>query len=349
MANSKPLNILVFRFSALGDVAMTVPVIFSLIKDYPNANITFVSKGFTRPLFANIPNVSFFEIEDKGKHKGVFGIFRLFFELKKLHKWDGVADLHNVLRTKILRFLFWLTLTPIALINKGRKDKKKLTRKKNKELRELKHTIIRYQDVFTDLGIHFKLDFKSIFIEKPLLDEHVTSKVGKKNCVWIGIAPFAKHRGKSYPIERVKQTIDSLVDIKDYKIILFGGRGDEQDILEEIAQTNAKITNVAGKLKLDQELKLIAHLNVMISMDSANMHLASLVNTPVISIWGATHPYAGFYGWNQPYSNALQVELDCRPCSVYGNKHCFRHDYACLYGIDHKDVVNKIKDVIELS
>jgi ADP-heptose:LPS heptosyltransferase len=349
MANNEPLNILAFRFSALGDVAMTVPVLSSFIKEYPNAKITFVSKGFTKPLFANLPGISFFEIEDNGRHKGLLGILRLFLELKRLHKWDGVADLHNVLRTKILRFLFWLNRTPVAFIEKGRKDKKKLTRKNNKVLRQLKHSIIRYQDVFADLGFDFKLDFKSIFLEKPLLDNQVTSKVGEKNCVWIGIAPFAKHRGKSYPLERVKQAISSLLEIKEYKIILFGGRGQEQEILEEIAQYNSKIINVAGKLKLDQELRLIANLNVMISMDSANMHLASLVNTPVVSVWGATHPYAGFYGWNQPYSNALQVELGCRPCSVYGNKHCFRHDHACLYTLDHKDLVSKVKDVVELS
>ena len=68
-------------------------------------------------------------------------------------------------------------------------------------------------------------------------------------------------------------------------------------------------------------------------MDSANMHLASLVNIPVISIWGATHPYAGFMGWNQNPNNAVQIDLNCRPCSIYGNKPCLRNDYACIKNI----------------
>jgi len=83
----------------------------------------------------------------------------------------------------------------------------------------------------------------------------------------------------------------------------------------------------------------------MLSMDSANMHLASFVGVPVISIWGATHPYAGFYGWNQSPDNAVQIEMECRPCSVFGNKKCFRGDYACLLNIKPQLVLNKIEEL----
>ena len=93
----------------------------------------------------------------------------------------------------------------------------------------------------------------------------------------------------------------------------------------------------------------MSHLQVMISMDSANMHLASLVNTPVVSIWGATHPYAGFMGWNQRYENAAQVELDCRPCSIYGNKPCLRGDYACLKNISPEQIISKVESLLLTS
>jgi ADP-heptose:LPS heptosyltransferase len=98
---------------------------------------------------------------------------------------------------------------------------------------------------------------------------------------------------------------------------------------------------------MHQELILMSHLNVMLSMDSANMHLASLTDTPVVSIWGATHPYAGFLGWNQPQENILQVDdLDCRPCSIYGQKPCLRGDYACMNQITPDQVVRRISDII---
>lgn len=71
-------------------------------------------------------------------------------------------------------------------------------------------------------------------------------------------------------------------------------------------------------------------LDVLLTMDSANMHLGALANTKVLSIWGATHPLAGFAAWNQPASNQLSDELDCRPCSIYGKKPCYRKDLACL-------------------
>ena len=97
-----------------------------------------------------------------------------------------------------------------------------------------------------------------------------------------------------------------------------------------------------GKLNLERELMLISYLDVMLSMDSANMHLASLVQVPVISIWGATHPSLGFYGFNQDLDNAIQIDIECRPCSVYGDLPCQREDYACLERISEDMVVSRI-------
>ena len=91
----------------------------------------------------------------------------------------------------------------------------------------------------------------------------------------------------------------------------------------------------------------MSQLDVMYSMDSANMHLASLVNTQVVSFWGATHPYAGFMGWNQCLENVVQVdELTCRPCSIYGQKTCYRKDYACLNRITPKQIINRIENAL---
>jgi ADP-heptose:LPS heptosyltransferase len=91
----------------------------------------------------------------------------------------------------------------------------------------------------------------------------------------------------------------------------------------------------------------MSHLDVMLSMDSANMHMASLVATPVVSIWGATHPYAGFMGWGQDSANVIQVDLDCRPCSIYGQKPCLRGDYACLNMIKPETIVEKINTLLQ--
>ena len=163
---------------------------------------------------------------------------------------------------------------------------------------------------------------------------------------WIGIAPFAAHVGKILPAETIGQVITHLAARTDYRIFLFGGGEREKALMEHWSQGLDNVTSMAGKLKLDGELALMSHLDLMVSMDSANMHLASLVGIPVISIWGATHPAAGFMGWGQEEEHTIQVPLACRPCSIYGNRPCKRGDYACLHSIRAEQIIEKIDMVL---
>lgn len=156
----------------------------------------------------------------------------------------------------------------------------------------------------------------------------------------------AAHVGKIYPLSKQEQVISLLSERKNTKILLFGGGAKEIEVLAKWERQYPNVISTAGKLTLNSELALMSHLDVMLSMDSANMHLASLVNIPVVSIWGATHPYAGFMGWKQLPDNAVQVDLPCRPCSIFGNKPCWRKDYACLQGITPEMVVHRIEQVI---
>ena len=127
---------------------------------------------------------------------------------------------------------------------------------------------------------------------------------------------------------------------------MFGGRGFEQEQLAQWSQGKQDVHNMAGLYSMDDELRLMGLLDVMVTMDSANMHLASLVETPVVSVWGATHPFAGFYGWGQDSKSAVQVDLECRPCSVFGNKTCHRGDFACMQLISPKMLIHKINDIV---
>ena len=340
------MKLLVIRFSALGDVSMTVPVIDSLARQYPELDITVLSRPFTQPLFAGMPsNVQFCGVDFK-KYKDLKGIIKLFRELKKT-EYDAIADLHNVLRSNILRKLFWLSGTKVKHINKGHKEKRKLVRLKHKELKQLPSSFTRYEEVFGKLGFPTKTKFCSIFNKGKgdcSLFQSVTGMPDGKH--WIGIAPFAAHKGKILP----KQTMDALIHEasthKDWRIFLFGGGQAEKEQLEQWAADYSNVQSLAGKLKLNEELALMSWLEVMVCMDSANMHLASLVNTTVISIWGATHPFAGFMGWKQSIDNAIQTNLPCRPCSIFGNKPCFRRDYACLTGIISHEITMKIEKII---
>src|SRR5215216_3653885 len=156
----KPHSLLIFRFSSLGDVAMTVPVIQLLLQQHPELQVTFVSNHFVAPLFKNIDRLQFYAAHLKGKHKGVKGLYRLYKELKRKSSFDAIADLHDVLRTKVLRSFFSFSGKRFAVIDKGRKEKKELTRLKNKIVHPLKTTFERYADVFKSLGLPVVLNAK---------------------------------------------------------------------------------------------------------------------------------------------------------------------------------------------
>ena len=298
---------------------MMVPVVQSLAQQYPNLKITILTRAFFKPLFNTIPNVSFHFADVKGKHKGIFGLRKLSKELKKLNI-DAVADLHNVLRSNILKSFFQFSNIPYLQIDKGRNEKKALTT--GKQFFQLKTTHQRYADVFQKLGFQIDLS-KHIFPGKKELTKKLIDIIGSDTRKWIGIAPFAAFEGKMYPLDLMEKVIERLNGTDNYKVILFGGGKKEMDLLNEFADKYKNVVNVVDKLPFEEELQLISNLDLMLSMDSGNAHLAAMFGIKTITLWGVTHPYAGFYPFGQDQAYALLSDRDkypSIPTSVYGNK-----------------------------
>jgi ADP-heptose:LPS heptosyltransferase len=325
-------KILIIRFSAMGDVAMTGPILKEFAKSYPQEELLVVSRSAFQPFFNDIPNLQFLSFDPKGKHSGFFGLLKLFVELRAC-KIKSVADLHSNLRSKILCLLFFLTGIKTVSLNKGRSEKKLLTRKENKVLIPLKLTVSRYAEVFRKLGFPFELSNKlsPLHIEKPG-DEQ-----------WIGVSPFAQHVQKVYPLHKMEKVLIALAH-KGFKLFIFGGTLEEAATASDWETKHKNITSLVRKMTLKEELEFISKLDVMLSMDSSGMHLASLKNVPVVSIWGATHPYVGFLGYGQSINDAVQLDLYCRPCSVYGNVPCYRGDLACMNNLPEQDVIDRVID-----
>jgi len=324
--------LLIIRFSSLGDVAMTVPVLRVLLAQHPSLHVRMVSHIRHAPLFENMERLQFFGADLSGRHRGLRGIFRLFGELRELGPYCGVADLHHVLRSLLLSGLFTFMGVPVARLRKGRKQKRELTRFSDKKLVPLPSGFERMVKVFEALGF-------SVSLPNGVdtgVRAHLSNLSGP---TVIGIAPFAKHREKTYPPELMKAVLALLSSRADLQIRLFGADGTEADILRGWEQEFPGIISMAGRYSLRQQLDQLREVDLMISMDSANMHLASLQGVPVLSIWGSTHPYAGFMGWGQPMNSSIQVNLACRPCSVFGNRTCFRGDFACMYQIEPSRIV----------
>lgn len=338
---------LITRFSAVGDIAMTLPVLYPLAEKYPNHRFVFVSRPRFKQFFINCPKNLEFREADPNNYKGLRGLYRLYKELKAEYAPDAFADLHNVLRTKILRLFFTLfNNTTTAHIEKGRAEKRRLVKNGSIDGKQLKSTFERYCDVFSSLGLQVESDFVSLFGEKKgNIDDLASYLPPKGNDRWVGIAPFAKHKGKIYPVELMRCVIERLSQERDIKIICFGNGKAEEEIVEKWCRDFNNVISFVGKSNFNGELRLISNLNLMISMDSANMHLASLVNTRVLSIWGATSPLAGFLGWRQKMEDCIELPLKCRPCSVFGNKPCRTNDYRCL-NIPPERIVKKILEAV---
>jgi ADP-heptose:LPS heptosyltransferase len=330
---------LVIRLSSLGDVAMLIPTLYSVAGKNPKERFLLVTKKPLEPLFFKKPdNLEIFPVYTKGRHKGLTGLWRLIKDLKATVDTPlKIADMHSVIRSFIITSCFRLKGAEVAVIDKGRKEKKALIRPKHKKLFPLKTSIERFREVLAHLGYDTTLDFPPFFPEKTKNEE-----------IRIGIAPFAKHQGKIYPFRQMEEVIRILNSSPAVRIFLFGGKEDKAQ-LEGWSKKYERVELVAGLLPFPDELHLMSDLDLMVSMDSANMHLASLVNTPVVSIWGATHPYAGFYGYNQLPDNAVQIDMECRPCAIFGEKPCFRGDYACMKQIRAEMIVAKIIDVVKAT
>ena len=334
------------RLSAMGDVAMMVPVLRALVKQYPEVKLTVVSRPFFKPFFDGIPNVDFFAFDEKERHKGFFGLLKLHSDLKELGI-DAFADLHNVLRSKVLRSLFAIGGKKVASVNKGRAEKKALTRPENKIFKALPSMFSRHSNVFQQLG--FPVDLANPEFSDPQLpDRQILEITGNKDGFWIGIAPFAQYDSKIYPQDLMQNVIDQLAQHPDYKIFLFGGKN-EIPVLNAFASGKVNVINMAGKMKFQQELQLISNLDAMLSMDSGNAHIAAMLGVKVITLWGATHPFTGFSPFNQPLENAIvsdRNQYPKLPTSVYGNKKVKGYEDA-MRTIAPETIVSKIQSVLK--
>ena len=336
-------HLLVIRLSAMGDVAMTVPVLRAFSKQHPDIRLTVLTRPFFAPFFDDLNNVDVIPAHFNAEHKGVNGLFRLSKQLNKKNI-DAVADLHNVLRTRTLKL--FLVGKPFVQIDKGRTEKKALVL--GKEFKQLKTTHQRYADVFKKLG--YKVSLKSPEFPAPKkISPSARKFFNKSDKTPIGIAPFAQHKSKEYPFELMEKVIGHLSKSNKYNILLFGGGTREEKVLNGLEVQYENVINIAGKMTLRDELAVISNLSLMLSMDSGNAHIAAMFGIEVITLWGVTHPYAGFYPFGQRSENALlsdREKFNKIPTSIYGNK--FPKDYEnVMETIDYKDVILKIESIVK--
>lgn len=343
-------KILILRFSAMGDVALLVPVLRSLVAAHADVEVTIVTRPKFAPFFYVIERVRVFPADVDHTYRGVFGMRELFRALIKNANYDLVIDVHDHVRTIVLRTLFRLSGIRVITFDKGRREKRAFSRRRNKVVSPLPHTVHRYQGALHAAGYPFELLPSPHFTSDATMIDEVHAWLSGKNFVknekWIGIAPFGMHATKIWPLENYSRVIENILSQQAARFFFFGGGESEIRVFESLRKKfPAHCGIVAGELSLRQEIALMKHLDIMLCVDSSNMHLAALAGIPLLSIWGGTHPDIGFGPFQSQGESVVQIsreQLPCRPCSVYGKESCYIDGFPCLTRITPENISEMI-------
>lgn len=345
-SEATPRSVLVMRLSALGDVAMTIPVLYPVCRANPGTRFVMLTKKWPSSMFHDRPdNLMVVGCDFKTDYKGVMGLVRLARDLRRQYGIDAVADLHNVLRTRVMGLCFKLHGIAVARLDKQRSRRRALVNHESTD--PVTPTVERYRWVFTRLGLEAPADFTRLYDGKEVPSSPMVS-VKEPGQRWVAVSPFSAHDGKVYPLPLMERVVSLLSQRENYCIFLMGGGKEEKIALREMARANRNVISMAEvKHGFVDEYALLAHCDLMLTMDSANMHLASLMGVKTVTIWGATAPQCGFQGYGQTGAHDVQLDMDCRPCSIYGERECKFGDYRCLAKIAPELVAERVFATIE--
>lgn len=309
-----PKKIAILRFSALGDVAMLMPVLRIAKKQYPDIEMHIFTKKPFDQIF-HLADIRATGIKFDRDYKGILGLRKLAKEIDQ-QDFDMILDMHSVLRTFILEIF---CNKQFHRLDKGRKDKAAMIKAKNRPEKPLLSMHERYAAVFKKAGIKLNLHTQL----HPIAIKKLPGLPCSTNFSFpfIGIAPFSAHQSKEYPLEKMNMVIREIQSEIKLNILLFGGGKIEEKKLNKLADEFKNVYSTAGVLSLQDQIKWMSQLKLMISMDSGNGHLAAAMGIPVITIWGVTHPYLGFQAYNQPLKNQLLPDAEkypAVPVSIFG-------------------------------
>lgn len=333
---------IIIRLSALGDVAMTLPALYSAADDHPGDQFVLVTQYFMSRLVID-PPLNLTTLPFLQDHDGTsLGTISFTKKLHHLYPDAVVVDLNNTLRTKSIGLALKAMGHKLFSLSVPKRERRRLLAARKEAI------------VPPELYLPRMTDLYVLTLKKA--DINMLSKgrlvIGRTSCptrVSIGIAPHAQYKGKMILEEQIIELIDGLAErFPDSDLILYGAAGTEARKNRKLVQLRPDTVRLTSAQGLAEEVEEIAQLDCMVSMDSANQHIAAMVGTPVISIWGATHPAAGYIPFRTPLANCIGVDIECRPCSILGNKSCHRGDYACLHHLSVPTIIEAIAKEVEL-
>ncbi|MEO7800996.1 MAG: glycosyltransferase family 9 protein [Ginsengibacter sp.] len=317
------MKFLIVRFSSIGDIVLTTPLIRCLRQKFPNAEIHYLTKKNFLPVIINNPYLT-----------SIHTIVKDFDEVidrLKVIQFDLIIDLHNNLRT--LRLKQTLREVKAVSFNKLNVEKWLLTNLKINTLPK-RHIVERYMATVSSLAVTYDnkgLDYFIDDAEKVNQDDIPTSH----SQGFIGIVIGAAHNTKKLPVKKLAELCEKI----DHPIILLGAQEDFFNG-EKIAKSNkTKIYNACGKFKLNESADLVRRSRFVISHDTGLMHIAAAYKKYIISIWGNTVPAFGMTPFETPYDVIQVNNLYCRPCSKIGYDKCPKGHFKCMNNIDINAII----------
>ena len=341
-------NVLVIRFSVLGNVAMAIPVLYPICIANPDTRFIMLTKKWPATMFHDKPaNLKVVDFDIKENHHGLTGLLKLAAQLHKHYEIDAVADLHNVSGTWVIDAFMRAHGARVKRLDREKPKRRALVNHKTNEPVTPIHE--RYRDVFRKLGFKTPDDFTHLYATRPWPVSAIVppKEEGQR---WIAISPFSSHRQKAYPLDQMEKVIADLSKRENYWIFLMGGGKAEKIALRGIARKYKNVVSMAEiKHGFADEYALLGRCDLMLTMESANMHLASLVDLQAMTIWGPTSPACGYLGYNQVVEDDIQLDMDCRPCSITGDKVCKYGDFPCLKNIKPEYIAQHVIEAVEYN
>jgi heptosyltransferase-2 len=345
-----PRRVVVLHTAFIGDIILALPIVQALRSAFPKAHIAFVAVPASAGVLHNHPAIDqVIEFDKRGNDRGVTGVFRLARRLRR-EEFDTAIVPHRSLRSAIIVALAGIPLRIGFSTSTGRALYSKIVQYRKNE-----------HETFRNLGLLNPLGFVPRAEALPCVypgedDRRAVDQViagmrdrgaGVKPDQLLALAPGSVWFTKRWPREYFERLTALLLE-EGFTVVLIGGPEDEPLCrgIEQAAQSPG-ILNAAGKLTLLQSAELIRRCAALVSNDSAPMHLAVAVRTPVVAIFGATIPGFGFAPMGPRDLIAETSGLPCRPCSIHGGDSCPIGTLECMHRITPEDILSKIHSIVQ--
>ncbi len=325
-------KILIIRFSSIGDIVLTSPVVRYLKTQVKNAEVHYLTKKSFQMIVENNHYIDKVHFLDKNFYETI--------NILKAEKFDYIIDLHHNLRTSLVKLHLKSKSFSFDKLNF---KKWLLVNFKFNSMPKL-HIVDRYVDTLKNFNI--KKDEKGLDFFIPKKDEIALSKISEKlTHKYIVFVIGAKHQTKRLPNEKIISICKKI----NFPIILLGGKEDKKNALEIfncVKKNNFQqlIFNVCGDFNLNQSASIVKQAELIITHDTGLMHIASAFHKKIISIWGNTVKEFGMYPYlSNKNSKIIEVEnLSCRPCSKIGYNKCPKKHFKCMNDIDENQIIEKV-------